>query len=399
MTIKERILATLAGQPTDVLPFVPRLEIWYNANKQAGTLPFKYRNATLRELVDDCEFGYHAIIPDFRDFCGPEGDLDIGLGLYHLNKHSYRIIWHNIRRTYKRLGDGILKVKYETPKGIITTTSVFNQEMKKQGLTLWVITEHAIKSKNDYPALAYIFQNAEVISSYDNFEEYKNSFIGDRGVTAALSAMWASPGHYLVKELMAFDTFYYEFIDNPAEMYEFIEQIRPFCNKLFAAAAGTSAEVVMSGANYDMSVTAPSMFEEFILPELKAQSTQLHKMGKYLSTHTDGENTGLLPFYCQAGFDIADSICPAPMTNISLEETRKQFNGNTTIWGGIPSITVLKDSMSDNEFKNFIDTTLSNLGCGDHLVFSVADIVPPAADFDRLLYIQKKCREFGSVNP
>ena len=398
MTPKERILAALNGQPTDTLPFIPRLDIWYNANAGNGTLPAPYQHATLREMVDDLGFGYHAIIPDFKDFTDPEqGDLDVGLGIYHLKKHPYRIKLHNVKRTHERSGDGILKVKYKTPKGDITTTVVHSQDMKRNGITLYVIKEHAIKSKDDYPAMKYIFDNMEVIPDYDNYSHFQQDFIGDRGVAVALSAMWASPGHYLIKELMAFDTYYYEQYDNPDEMNEFIEQITPFCSKLFDAALNSPAEVILSGANYDTSFTAPSMFEEYIMPALKEQSDRAHARGKFLATHTDGENTGLMELYLRSGFDIADSICPAPMTKISLEDTRRMFGHTCTVWGGIPSISVLEDSMNDLTFKRFVEEKFENLGRGDHLILSVADTVPPAAKFDRILYLQKKAMEFGPV--
>ncbi|QIB57476.1 uroporphyrinogen decarboxylase family protein [Blautia producta] len=398
MTPKERILAALNGQPTDTLPFIPRLDIWYNANAGNGTLPAPYQHATLREMVDDLGFGYHAIIPDFKDFTDPEqGDLDVGLGIYHLKKHPYRIKLHNVKRTHERSGDGILKVKYKTPKGDITTTVVHSQDMKRNGITLYVIKEHAIKSKDDYPAMKYIFDNMEVIPDYDNYTHFQQDFIGDRGVAVALSAMWASPGHYLIKELMAFDTYYYEQYDNPDEMNEFIEQITPFCSKLFDAALNSPAEVILSGANYDTSFTAPSMFEEYIMPALKEQSDRAHARGKFLATHTDGENTGLMELYLRSGFDIADSICPAPMTKISLEDTRRMFGHTCTVWGGIPSISVLEDSMNDLTFKRFVEEKFENLGRGDHLILSVADTVPPAAKFDRILYLQKKAMEFGPV--
>ena len=51
MTPKERILAALNGQPTDTLPFIPRLDIWYNANAGNGTLPAPYQHATLRHFL------------------------------------------------------------------------------------------------------------------------------------------------------------------------------------------------------------------------------------------------------------------------------------------------------------------------------------------------------------
>lgn len=398
MTTKERILATLNGQPTDTLPYVPRLDIWYNANLRNGTLPDKYKNATLRELTDDLDLGYHAIIPDFQDFINPEeGDLDVGLGIYHLKNHPYRIKLHNVRRSYERRGDGELHVLYETPKGNITTTVVHNKDMKKNGILLYAIKEHAIKSMDDYAAVAYILQNAEVIPNYENYIRFQRDYVGDRGVAVALAAMWASPGHYLIKELMAFDTYYYEQFDNPDEMDEFVEQITPFCNKLFEAALNSPAEIILSGANYDISLTAPSMFKEYIVPDLKEQTRRAHAAGKFLVTHTDGENSGLMELFNEAEFDIADSICPSPMTRVSLEDARRIFNGKKTIWGGIPSISVLEDSMDDLTFARYIDQKFENLGNGDHLILSIADTVPPAAKFDRILYIQKKAREFGPV--
>ena len=51
MNHKELLLATLKGEPTSCIPYLPRLDLWYNANALAGTLPPKYKNATLREIL------------------------------------------------------------------------------------------------------------------------------------------------------------------------------------------------------------------------------------------------------------------------------------------------------------------------------------------------------------
>ena len=50
MTNKERILAVLGGEPTDVLPFVPRLDNWFYAHEATGTLPDQYKHATKMEM-------------------------------------------------------------------------------------------------------------------------------------------------------------------------------------------------------------------------------------------------------------------------------------------------------------------------------------------------------------
>jgi uroporphyrinogen-III decarboxylase len=396
MTCKERILATLHGKDVDAVPFIPRLDIWYNANRVNNTLPEKYRHASLRQITDEFGWGTHAIVPDFRDLC-EHGGADIGLGLYHLKKAPWRVNLHNVQREHIDCGNGKIKTIYTTPKGKLETTVAYDDRAKAAGLTLRTITEHAIKTYKDYEAAAYIFENAEVVPCYDAFQAYQNEAVGDDGIFAALSAMFVCPMHYLIKELMAIDSFYYETLDYPDETEALCTKVQPFCDKLFDAALNSSAEVILSGANYDSSWTAPSLFHSSITPALKRQSALVHEKNKFLVTHTDGNNFGLLNEYVDSDIDIADSICPAPMTPVSLAQTREVFGEKITIWGGIPSISLLENTMSDKEFESLLDQLMLDIGNGRKFIASVADTVPPAAKFDRLVMIHKKCRDFGPV--
>lgn len=398
MTSKERILATLRGEPTDALPFVPRLDNWYYAHEAAGTLPDQYRHATLREFADDLGVGFHSIIPNFKGWrTGGYRDLHVGLGIYDLELSPWRVEFHNVGITEERNARGETHVVYDTPKGKISTTTVYTPQMLRDGITLYVVKEHALKSWEDYEALAYIFENAEVIPDYEAYACYRENYIGNRGVAVALSAMWASAGHYLIKELMGFEDFYLERYDDPQRMDALIHRLSPFCRKLFDAALDSPAEVILSGANYDYTFTTPDVVRELVVPELKRQSERAHSRGKFIASHTDGENQMLLEHYREAGFDIADSICPAPMTKVSLKESREALGDHMTIWGGIPSIALLKESMSDQSFFQIVDDTLEAIGRGDHMIISVADTLPPAADFDRFLYLKRKVEEFGAV--
>lgn len=400
MTPKQRILATLRGEATDTLPFIPRIDNWYYAQQANGTLPDKYKNATLREVADDLELGFHSIIPNFRGWRkGGYEDLHVGLGIYDLELSPWRVEFHNVGITSERDGNGTVTVTYDTPKGKITTRKVYTNQMTKDGITLHVIKEHALKSSDDYDALAYIFENAEVIPEYDAYTEYKENYIGERGVAVALSAMWASAGHWLIKELMGFEDFYVEWMEDKESMDELVEKLNPFCNKLFEAALNSPAEVILSGANYDYMFTTPDMFDAYVVPELDRQCRIAHEKGKFIATHTDGENMKLLDLYMKIGFDIADSICPAPMTKTTLKEARDTFRGTKTIWGGIPSIATLPASMNDTDFHKVLDNTMDIIGKGDHFIVSVADTLPPTADFNRLMEIKKACEAFGPVNP
>ena len=75
-----------------------------------------------------------------------------------------------------------------------------------------------------------------------------------------------------------------------------------------------SADVLLLGANYDTGVTPPPFFAEHIMPWLKKLAGMLHSKDKFLLTHTDGENTGLLDYYLKSEID----RCPIKMEAIQF---------------------------------------------------------------------------------
>lgn len=89
--------------------------------------------------------------------------------------------------------------------------------------------------------------------------------------------------------------------------------------------------------------------------------------------------------------------CRSGNYDISLKEIISSLEGRITIWGGIPSLAVLEESMSDYEFEAYLDKLLSNIGAGKHIIFSIADTTPPGAKFEKIKLIAEKIREFGPV--
>ena len=68
MDYKTRILDTIKGKKVDRIPFVPRLDLWYSSNKRNNTLPEKYRESSLLEIVQDLGVGFHSVVPTGFDF-------------------------------------------------------------------------------------------------------------------------------------------------------------------------------------------------------------------------------------------------------------------------------------------------------------------------------------------
>lgn len=382
------MLAVIAGKPVDRIPYVPRLDLWYRANQKAETLPAKYAKASLFEITDDLDLGFHAVVPNFRDLRNPDDDADRALGIYNLWTMPYRTVLENVQRTVRQQGDRTF-IEYKTPAGTVVPVVLYDENMRKAEITVTHIERYAFRSPADYPALNYIFENMRVEPNYGGYEEFAEQ-VGDRGLAVAFVSLAGSPMHLIQRELMPMETFFYELHDHPAQIKLLAEKINGYWAEVMKVVSKCPAEVVFVGANYDASVTYPPFFKLHIQPWLADYSRTLHFAGKYLLTHTDGENTGLLEHYLACKVDIADSICPAPMTKLSFKAVRDVFKGRITILGGIPSVALLKMSMSDRAFEGFLDEFFGTIGDGDHLILGISDTTPPAADFGRILRIKER---------
>ena len=50
MNHRERITAVFRGETVDVIPWVPRLDLWHNAHAMSGTLPEKYAGMSVEDI-------------------------------------------------------------------------------------------------------------------------------------------------------------------------------------------------------------------------------------------------------------------------------------------------------------------------------------------------------------
>ncbi len=396
MTPKERMLKAARGEWADRLPWVPRIDLWYNSNSMRGTLPPPFKqDASLDEIADFLGGGYHKVVPEFLKVRTPEDNIDRGLGVYRLWGMAYRPDLVGVDRQVKREGD-ITEVAYHTPVGSVSCKILYSDQMKRAGASITWISEPLIKEPKDYRVVGYIFKNMKIYPDYDNYREYQAK-VGDKGYAAAYANLASSPMHHIMKELLEHTKFYLELYDHPKELDQLCEDIEPYYDRIYRVLADSPAEVIFSGGNYDEMITYPPFFQKYILPHLQKAASILRPRGKLLQTHCDGENQRLLDLLAESGMDVAEAICPRPMTKVSITEVKKAFRGRVTIFGGVPSVVLLEESMSDDQFERFMKDLFREIAPGDRFILGVSDTTPPDAKFERLLRITEMVQEWGRL--
>lgn len=389
---RNKMLSVIRGEEPGGLVFVPRLDIWYNFNKGHNSLPEGFDNLSLRELTEKLGVGFHSVVPDFIRSAPVESIHHRGLGFYNNPDFPYKLDFSEIDYYAIQTGSE-LKVTYHTSYGDISTICNYSNDLFISGNTIPEIIEHAVKKHDDYKALDEIFSRIKIIPSPENYSLYKER-IGNSGIAVAFASLACGPMQHIMRDLIKYEDFCLDLYDDPSLFDGLIEKLSSIYDQILNYSVAANADVILFGANYDEMITWAPFFDVYINPWLNKAYNKIHSAGKFLLTHTDGENEGLLPSFEKCSFDIADSICPAPMTKVSIQQYRKFFGKRTTIWGGIPSNMVLRNCTSDDEFKNFVDELINTCKPYDHLILSIADTTPPDADFDRIIYLAEKCNRF-----
>ena len=396
MSHKQEMLAAIRGEAHPRMPYAPRIDLWFNANQKRGTLPARFRDCQHHDEVSRrMGWAIHRVILEFQGH-GDDAILDRPLGVYRAPSQGFHtLLPPSVQREVSREGD-LVKLAYHTPAGKITAAFLYSDEMRGSGITIPWIKEHALKGPADFGPLCHIFANLIIQPDHQGYLDWAAP-VGEDGLTAVYATTAASPMHHIMKVLTDATEFYYLYRDYPSQMRELAEAIGIYFDQVFAEAARVPADLIMIGANVDDTITFPPFFQEHILPWQQRAAEVLHGAGKLMVCHTDGENQGLIDYIAESGLDLADSVCPAPMTKVPMDVYQDKWGSRMAIQGGIPSNLVLPQATEEEPFRAYLDNLFKVVAPGSRLILGVADAVPPDADFARLEYIGERLARQGGL--
>jgi hypothetical protein len=278
LTHKQRVLMAASGEMPDVLPYVPRFDLWYNANSWANTLPKEHQGRTPDEIARAEGWALHKVVPELLRVEDPEENLHRGIGLYSLKECGYWITFSpNVDVRVERQ-ENTTRITYHTAIGEVSVTEVITEEMKKAGASITWLEERAIKTVDDYRILKYIFENIEVKPDYERYAKWQAE-VGDDGVACMMGTFAPSPIQHVQRDLLEATDFFYHYNDYQKEMQSLAEGIEHVYNQILDIVVKSPAEIVLWGGNYDDMITYPSYFEKEMTPWLQKVSRILEENG------------------------------------------------------------------------------------------------------------------------
>jgi hypothetical protein len=356
-------IKAMRGELPASIPFIGRMNLWYNYHKAAGTLPQRYAGWSLWDIQRDLHigiFGFGAWMTTF--FKKVYRDLEV--------------------REYTE--NEQLVTEYSTPYGTLRKRYAVTdllQGIVDSGRYL----EDLFKDERDYDALRYLVEHTEIVENYDEYADFVDS-IGQDGVALPFTG-WA-PMHDIMLNYMGVERFFYELHDHPTKVEDLHAALREQHLKIAQLAAHCPAQAIEVGGNYTEQLTPPRFFERYITPFYQDVLRVFEGTGKIVVTHGDGDMRKLLRCLMDAGIQVVEAITPKPDTSIDIRETRQLWAGKVTLWGGVP-FSVLTPAFSDEEFMAQIEDLYRSVAPGDRFILGFGDNVPPEALFHRIQWLAR----------
>ena len=246
MNHRDRALAAMRGQPVDHIPFIARMELWFNYERSRGTLPERYRHASLWDLQRDMGIGI------------------IGLGAG--TPACYRLVHRDVQvSTFTEpnaSGGAVTTTEYRTPYGTLTCRDVLAVELQG-AVGDGARVEFPFKSEADYDALQFLIERTAV---EDNLDEYGRHVEAIGGDGVAMPQTGHLPAHHLMISLMGYERFYLEWYDRPARVEKLIAALTAQYQQILQLAVACPVGVVEVGSNYSEIMTPPRVFDALFAP-------------------------------------------------------------------------------------------------------------------------------------
>jgi uroporphyrinogen-III decarboxylase len=368
MTHKQRILAAARGEHLDKLPFGARIDLWYKYHDAHGTLPDKYRGRSQIDVV-----------------------RDLGAGIqYRLFASLVREEYYDMEVTEKH-DPPYIDTEYMTPVGTLKKKEILDTS---EGYSVKYEMEKLFKSEKDYPVLKYVIEHTVPVANFEPLEKMHDELGGDGIVIAPVGRPW-SPVQRVMREILGYETFFYELADRPAEVEELIELMSDLDRKKRQITVNSGLEIMQVCSNWSDDIHTP-VFRKYFVPWFREVCDFLHAHGCLAAVHADGEMRRLNPLFRETGIDIAEAITPAPQTAVTMRGFREQLGDEVTIWGGIPSI-LFEPMYSDEDFDNYIESMFKEMAPGYRFIVGMGDNVPFDGDIERVRRVVELVDKYGKL--
>lgn len=265
---------------------------------------------------------------------------------------------------YHDAGRRMIRTWYQTPAGTLSTLR------EPVGYTEWV-HEKLFKRPEDYRALESLIRDEIHTPDYAGFARAEQDGGGDLILRANLGL---EPLQALISgTLMDMTDFCVEWMERRDEILRLYEALVEQRRKVYRLVADSPATHANYGGNVTVEIIGPEAFRQYYLPHYNEAAEILHRHGKLLGVHLDGNCRLIAADVAATQLDYIEAFTPAPDTDMTLAGARAAWPGKV-LWVNFPSSAHLRP---DADVMRLTVELLEQAQDVTGLIMGITEDIPP----------------------
>ena len=246
-------------------------------------------------------------------------------------------------------------------------------------------SRHFIQDLESLRIMTYVIEGTHFTVNFDSTKQALEE-TGEDGIV--LNTEFCIPLIQFAKTDAGYMNAFYLMEDYPEDVDKFISIYHKKYVSACKLLASSPADVIWLSDNMDELMISPNLFKKYAIGFYRECKEALGTR-QIFSAHWCGRTQHLLPFLPETGIDLIEAVVTEPMAPITLEAALDKLEGKVAFQGGIPSIMVCPDVVSQRDFENYIESVVLKQKGRPGFILGMSDNVPPNADFSRVELISK----------
>jgi hypothetical protein len=288
----------------------PRILAWFTERDfQKLPYPERYRGKTPAQV--------------FRD-------LQCSDRLYHFNACVAYVEDERVRFSVNAIDETTQELVWDTPVGK-------QVEIRQGSPTTWYFKtlKHSISTEEDMRIAIWRNEHATFRWDEDHYQAMMKE-VGDLGLPTVFMPRPTVQDLYInTMGVEAGVLAIYDYTDTVEAYFRSLDDLH---DRYMDVLCPSPIEIVNFGDNIHAGTLSPSLFEEYVLPTYQRRCERLHRAGKFLHAHWDGDTKSLLRYAQRTGLDGIEAITPVPQGDVTLEEAKAGLGDDMFLLDGIPAI-------------------------------------------------------------
>lgn len=299
--------------------------------------------------------------------CRAERDMrNRGLCIVERSVPVFRAYTPNVKikqDVYVEDGRTMTRTYYETPCGVLSSLS------EAAGFTSWT-HEKLFKTPDDYKAIRFLLQDEVYEPCYDCLMQAEKAAGGDIIFRAGFGL---EPLQALISGVyLDMQDFCIEWMDNRDEIFSLYEIIVEKRREIYPLVAESPVSHANYGGNVVTEIIGLETFEQYYVPHYNEAAEIMHRHGKLIGTHLDGNCKLIAEAVAAADLDYIEAFTPSPDTDMTLREAREAWQ-DKVLWLNYPSSLHLEP---DEKIRSRTVEMLNSLDSIDGIIMGITEDIP-----------------------